>query len=126
MNQMQLQTPKLDQFHKYLIGVLVAFYLLQSILLKTQGLLLSQHLGLVPANFWNGSIYTLLTYPFVGEGLTSLILNCLLFWFLGSELLELWGKKRYLSFLLTSYVGGGLIFALISLSYLNQNLVLSL
>jgi membrane associated rhomboid family serine protease len=122
MSQVQLQVPKLDKLHKGIIISLVSIYVLQSILLKTQGIVLSHHLGLAPASFWSGQIYTLLTYPFVGEGLTSLILNCLLFWFLGSELLELWGKKRYISFLLSSYIGGGLIFALIGLSYLDKDL----
>ena len=52
--------------------------------------------------------WQLVTYGFLHGGLAHLIFNMLGLWMFGSELERLWGRNRYLVFLLASLVTAGL------------------
>ena len=94
----------------------VAIFILNTILTQAAGFSLG-FLGLSSGSFSQGHIYQLITYPFLGNSFLEVIFNGLLFWFIGSELENLWGPRRYLYFLLTSSLGAGIIFILIGLVF---------
>jgi membrane associated rhomboid family serine protease len=54
------------------------------------------------------------TYPFVHAGVFQLFFNMLALWMFGSELEMLWGRKRYMAFLLASGLGGALLYLLMT------------
>lgn len=119
----QVQMPPLTKINKVLIIVTGALFLLNTILLKTTGLSLLGVFGLSSGKFLEGHIYQLVTYPLITNGLMSFLFDALLFWFLGSELESIWGPRRYISFLLTTVVGAGLIYIIINLLFLSNGLL---
>ena len=112
MNNMQL--PRMTQVNKILIIVSVVCFLLQSILNLAQLINLNLMLGLSAQLFWKGLFYQLLTYPLAGGGLIEVVFNALLLWFIGCELENSWGRKRYLAFLTVATLGGGIVFLALS------------
>jgi len=113
--QMGFQTPRLTPVNKIIIIVMASIFLLESVLGKASGISLTNLFALYGNKFISGHIYEILTYPWLGRGLLEVIINGLLFWFLGSELEEMWGRKRYSAFIGAAYIGGGLIYVAISL-----------
>ena len=111
-----LYTPKLTQTNKILVIFVVLFFIVGSIMEKN-GLSLINMLGLSPHGVLAGKIHLLLTWPFVGRGLLEVVFNCLLLWFLGSELEGIWGKRRYLVFILWTILGAGVIYLAIALFF---------
>ena len=105
----QIYTPKLTQTNKILIIFVVLFFIVGSIMEKN-GQSLAGMLGLSFHGVFAGNLHQFLTWPFVGRGLLEVVFNCLLLWFLGSELEGLWGKRRYLSFVLCTILGAGVIY----------------
>ena len=98
------------------MGVL---FLLSSIL-KASGMTnLVGLLGLSPAMFFSGHIYEILTYPFIAGGIFDVLFNGLLLWFIGSELENQWGMRRYIYFLLTCTIGSGLIYLTVASLFLS-------
>ena len=123
MNQMQLQMPQLSRTNKILMIVTAAVFILESILVKTAGVSLAGFLGLSAHGLKSGFITQFLTYPLFERQLLGVIFNALLLWFLGSELEQQWGSKRYVKFLLAATLGAGIVYALIGLTLLSHSAV---
>jgi membrane associated rhomboid family serine protease len=106
-----MTTPFLSPINKKLIITAVVFFLLNSLLgLLGFGQVINHWLGLNPALFLAGHIYQLFTYSLVHNQLMGVLFECLIIWFLGSELESRWGGKTYLQFLLSAAIGGGLLY----------------
>lgn len=114
MDHSQIYLPKLTPVNKFLIILSSAFFILEFAAEKIASLSLGSLLGLSAEHFMDGHIYSLITYPFVSRSLLEVILNCLMLWLMGSEFESNWGRKRYINFLLTVILGGGLLFLSIS------------
>jgi membrane associated rhomboid family serine protease len=114
VNQYQVHVPKLSKVNKIIIILSGSLFLLESILHKLFGKSLLLYLALSGDSFFSGHFYQILSYPFVGGGFFEVLFNGLLIWFVGSELEDIWGKRKYLSFLIVATLGAGLIFLLIS------------
>lgn len=114
MEHSQIYLPKLTPINKWLIIISSAFFILEFALEKTSGLNLSALLGLSASHFMSGHVYSIVTYPFLSRSLIEVILNCLMLWLMGSEFESNWGRTRYLNFLLSVVIGGGLLFLSVS------------
>jgi membrane associated rhomboid family serine protease len=115
----QMHLPQMSRVNKILVISIVTMFVLNS-LAKLSGMNLLSLLGLSGQTFFSGHLYQLVTYAFIPNGLLEVIFDALILWFLGSEMEDLWGEKRYLSFLLAVVLGGGLIYLLISLLFLSS------
>lgn len=114
MNHSQIYLPKLTPINKILIIISSAFFVLEFALEKTVAFSLTGMFGLSASHFMNGHVYSLLSYPFLSRSLIEVILNCLMLWLMGSEFESNWGRKRYINFLLSVILGGGLLYLSIS------------
>lgn len=111
MNQgYQIHMPNLGFVNKVLIILSVTFFVIESILTKMSGISLIPYFGLSAGTFSKGFIWQLVTYPLFGRGLLEVVFGCLLLWFIGCGLEDIWGRKRYLWFLIFSTVGAGIIY----------------
>jgi membrane associated rhomboid family serine protease len=106
----QIYLPKLTFINKILIGISAGVFILNFILEKTSGISLMGILGLAASGVFAGHIYRLITYPFASGSLIEVILNSLMLWLMGSEFEANWGQKRYLSFIVTTVLGGALLY----------------
>ncbi|MBY0416370.1 MAG: rhomboid family intramembrane serine protease [Bdellovibrionales bacterium] len=106
----QIYLPKLTFVNKILIAISSAVFILDFILSKTAGFGLTGLVGLSGYNVFSGHIYTIITYPFMSGSIIELILNCLMLWLMGSEFEANWGRKRYLSFIVTTVIGGAVLY----------------
>ena len=106
--------PHLTPLNKTLIIVLASVFLLNSVLGATMGLSLKYLTGLQGSLFFSGHIYKLLSWPLVAGSLFEILFDGLILWFIGSELEIMWGRRRYLQFLLSAVLGGGIFFLLVS------------
>ncbi len=104
---MPYRLPNLTLTNKILIILFGAIFLLQNIFH------IDGYLVLSPSIF-NGSIYRILTYPFVGSGIFEVVFNCLLFWLIGSDLENLWGRKKYLFLLLVGLLGSAVTYIILA------------
>ncbi len=105
--------PPLSKVNKIIIGIYVAVFLLSTIMGMSAGYNLVHIMGLSWAKFSQGYIHSLLTFPFIDQGLMTVIFNSLILWFMGSELELKWGTKFYLKFLAIATYGCGLVFLLL-------------
>jgi membrane associated rhomboid family serine protease len=105
---------RLTGVNRFLVIVITIIFVVDSILLRMDNQVLHQILALSASSFFNGLFFQLFTYPFLSEGLMNLIFNGLLLWFIGMEIENLWGKKKYILFLTVATMISGLIFILIS------------
>lgn len=121
----QVYLPRLSLINKIMIILMSAIFILNFILNKSMGMDLTTTLGLSASTFLKGHLYQMITYPFIGQSFIELILNALMLWLMGSEFEENWGKNRYLYFLLTVIVGGGLIYIAISALFFAGHIVYS-
>jgi len=121
----QVYLPRLSLINKIIIISMSALFIFNFILSKSMGMDLTTTLGLSASSFFKGHLYQVITYPFVGQSLIELILNALMLWLMGSEFEENWGRNRYLYFLLTVIVGGGLIYLAISALFFSGHIVYS-
>ncbi|MCB9061025.1 MAG: rhomboid family intramembrane serine protease [Halobacteriovoraceae bacterium] len=112
----QLYLPSLTKTNKFIIITIVGVFLL-SALFNTAGLGLVKLLALSADGVSHGLIFQLFTFPFVSNGLLEVIFNCLLIWLIGCQLESLWGPKRYIKFLMTTALGQGAIYLVISLLF---------
>lgn len=126
MQQYGTSLPYLSYLNKIFIIIHASYFLLSSVLKKAAGLSLDSFFGLSAVMALQGHIYEFITYPFVGRGLLEVIINCLMLWFIGSELEALWGRKRYLKFLLSSTLTAGFIYITISLFFFSDSIVYAL
>ncbi|HEY8141947.1 MAG TPA: rhomboid family intramembrane serine protease [Kofleriaceae bacterium] len=72
-------------------------------------------LALLPAAVWHGQLWRLATWPFVMGGPLPLIYTCVVLYTCGSDLLTVWGKKRYLRYLAAVVAAAGVGTALLGL-----------
>ncbi len=124
MNQIML--PTLTRINKGIIIISAFLFIVSSILIKLSGVNLFSILGLSAEGFFKGHVWQLLTYPFISRGIMEVIFNCIMMWFIGSELERTWGQRRYIFFLLFSWVGSGLIYLLVSSLFFSSGPVYSL
>lgn len=116
----QIYLPRLSFINKIIIVASSVLFILDLIV---HGL--SSYVGLSAAGVLNGNIFSIITYPFLSHSLLEVILNCLMLWLMGSEFEESWGRSRYLKFLSTVVIGGGLIYFLVSFAFFRNSLVFS-
>ena len=108
--QARMHVPKLSYVNKILIISISVLFLLNAVIQMASGAYLSHLLSLSGGFFFKGHIYQLVTYPFMATGIFEVVFDCLILWFIGSELEEMWGRQRYMMFLGVSAVVGGLLF----------------
>lgn len=106
----QIYLPKLTKVNKILIILASVLFVLGVILQKSSSIYLGSILGLSAEHFLQGHVYSLVTYPFLSNSIIEVVLNCLMLWLMGSEFESNWGTKRYINFLLSVVIGGGLLF----------------
>jgi len=118
--QSQIYLPRLSFINKIIIITSAVLFILEFFV---HGL--SSIIGLSGAGILSGNIFSLVTYPLLSHSIIEVILNCLMLWLMGSEFEENWGRTRYLKFLGTVVVGGGLIYSLICILFFKTSLVFS-
>jgi len=64
--------------------------------------------GLTPALFWKGFVFQLLTFHFLHGGLWHLLFNLLALWMFAGELELLWGRAKFIVYLVVTGIGAGL------------------
>lgn len=92
-----------------LIGVCVAVFAVQYVLLNAGRGELIGLLALSKAGLAHGQWWTLVTYLFVHANLMHLVANVLGLWFIGPEVERMLGRARYLVLYFASGVGGGIL-----------------
>lgn len=118
----QIYLPKLTFINKCLIIIASSFFIIEFILSKTSlNLNLGGLLGLSAEHVIHGHIYSLITYPFLSRSIIEVILNCLMLWLMGSEFEANWGTKRYLSFMFSVVLGGGLLYLGVSILFFSNS-----
>jgi membrane associated rhomboid family serine protease len=121
MNQhSQIYLPRLSLINKIIILISALLFTLDFFV---HGL--SSYVGLSGTGVLNGNIFSLVTYPLLSHSIFEVILNCLMLWLMGSEFEENWGRSRYLQFLGTVVIGGGLIYFLVNFVFFRNSLVFS-
>jgi len=112
MNQMY--TPPLTPTNKLILIVTAGVFLLQAVTGALGIINLSQLFSLSASDFSRGLVYQLVTYPFVESQLMNVLFNGLVFWFIGSDLELLWGKRVYTRFLIMITLLVGIIHLLLA------------
>ena len=109
-----VHVPKLTYLNKIIIITAVVVFFLQNILMMTSFAPILQYFPLTPAKFFSGHIYELITYPFLSRGVFEILFECLLLWFVGSDLESMWGTNRYGKFLAFVVFGGGIFYLMLT------------
>lgn len=65
-------------------------------------------LGLTPAMFWRGAFFQLFTFHFMHGGFWHLGLNLLVMWMFAGELELLWGRRKFIVYLVITGLGAGI------------------
>lgn len=104
----QMQLPSIDRVNKIFIISLVSVFLVNAFA-GFANLSLFNYLSLSLQSLSSGKIWTLFTYVLLPGGLIELIFNALIIWFIGSELSQGWGEKRYLQFIFVTTLGAAII-----------------
>ena len=113
--QRTISLPQLTFINKWIIIVSSVSFVLNTVLKQSGVFFIEFYGGLSAKNFFEGHLYEIVTYPFVSnQGLMVFIFNAIILWFIGSPLESSWGSKRYLGFISTAYIGGGILYAIIS------------
>jgi membrane associated rhomboid family serine protease len=111
-----MQLPAMSRINKGLVITFVALFVFSAILGKYD-ISLANIIGLSSGGLLSGKIWTVLTYAFLPHGFLECLFDGLIFWFIGSELENMWGPRRYVYFLLTTILGAAFIFLLIGLIF---------
>ncbi len=69
---------------------------------------LTVYLGLTPAAFWRGAVFQLVTFHFLHGNMWHIILNLFVLWMFAGELEILWGRKKFIVYLVVVGLGAGL------------------
>lgn len=126
-HNININVPRLTKVCKILIIACGGIFLLQSVLgLAVGAFPFKMLLGLSTYMISNGHVYEILTYPFIGSSLIEVLFNCLMLWFIGSGLEELWGTRRFINFVAAVVIGGGAIFLLIGAIFFQSAALMSL
>ena len=123
--QSQIYLPKLTLINKILIIISAVLFIADFALSRSAGMSLTAMLGLSADRVFSGHIYSVLTYPFLSHSILEVILNSLMLWSMGSEFEANWGQKRYLSFILTTMIGGAILYLGIVALFLSNSIVYS-
>jgi membrane associated rhomboid family serine protease len=75
-------------------------------------------LGFAPEAFVTGSLWQVLTYPFLHGDPFHLLINLMMLYLLGTELEQRWGPRRFIRYYAICAVGGALLHTLIWLMVL--------
>lgn len=109
----QLAFPKPTRVVLVTLVALLAIWVLMAVLYQFTafGPELYRALVLDPSAVAGGRVWSLVTYWLVDDLTTpfSLLLNCLFFYFFGSDLERRWGAKRLVLFYFLTALGGGLL-----------------
>jgi membrane associated rhomboid family serine protease len=119
----QLHVPPLTKTNKTILIVLAGAFLLQSILGLTTGIQLTPILGLSSEGVLQGRVYQLFTYVLVQRNFFDFLFNALIFWFIGADLELRWGRKIFLTFLLTSVLGAALFYLGLSFAFFRDDMI---
>ena len=112
--QQQVHLPTLSKVNKILIITMVVSFILHSVSINVFKFPLAQVLGLSLSGIKSGFIFQLITYPLANVGLMEVLFTGLLFWFLGSELENLWGQRKYIIYLVMTALVTGVFYLLVS------------
>lgn len=112
----QMHVPPLSYVNKILIVTMVGAFVLSSVL-QTQGVSLGMWLGLSLDGLSQGLIYQLVTFPLIEHSLISVLFSGLILWFIGSDLENSWGMRRYIYFLLSCLGVGAFFFLVVAASF---------
>lgn len=124
--QSQIYLPKLSLVNKIMICLSSGIFILDFILAKFTNMGgLGAFLGLSAAGVFSGHIYSMITYPFLSGSIIEVILNCLMLWLMGSEFESNWGTRRYLSFILSTILGGALLYLVVVGIFFQNSIVFS-
>lgn len=107
---MQMQFPSMSRVNKIIVISFVAVFILASILKQADLLALENYIGLSPKGILSGKVWTFFTYALLPHSLMECLFDGLIFWFIGSELENMWGEPRYLSFLLITALGASFLY----------------
>ena len=107
-----IHLPPLRGINKIIIIVIVVSFITISIL-NAVGVNLTGTLSLSGHTALKGHIYQFISYPLVSHSLLEVIFHSMIFWFIGDELENIWGQRRYLIFLGASFFIAGIIYALV-------------
>jgi len=124
--QAQMYVPPLSKINKMIIIVTVAVFLLNSILGLAGKMSLVPWLGLSWAGLSGGLVYQPLTFVFMESSLMGVLFNCLLIWFIGSELEQKWGPIFYLKYLVLSVLASACVYVALSLTGVTGGLLAGL
>jgi len=98
---------------RFLILSNVTIFAVQEIF-KLQGVL-SFNFGLIPAAFFAGKFWMIVTYMFLHANFWHIFFNMLALWMFGSILEQEWGSKEFLKYYMLTGLGGGLSYALFNM-----------
>lgn len=123
--QSQIYLPKLTLINKILIIISAVLFIADFALSRSAGISLTAMLGLSADRVFSGHVYSVITYPFLSHSILEVILNSLMLWLMGSEFEANWGQKRYLSFILTTMIGGAILYLGIVALFFSGSIVYS-
>ncbi|MDD5087694.1 MAG: rhomboid family intramembrane serine protease [bacterium] len=101
-----------------LIALNVAVFLLQEVSALNNPLFardLSRMFGLVPAAFFGGAVWQVVTYMFLHGGFWHILFNMFVLWMFGTALENAWGSREFLKYYFITGIGGGLCYALFNI-----------
>ena len=76
---------------------------------------LVRYFALIPAAFFSGSLWQIVSYMFLHGGFTHILFNMIALWMFGSALERVWGAQEFLKYYLITGIGGGLCYALFNM-----------
>lgn len=113
--QTSMYAPPLSKLNRNIIIAVVALFLVDSILKLATGTSLVPLLGLSWSGLSRGLLFQPLTFVLIENSLMGVIFNCLLIWFIGSELEMKWGAKFYIKYLVLSILAAAVVYIASSL-----------
>lgn len=114
MPTVTLQPPKIGPGVKFLLISLVVVFVLQNALSKFGGVQVESLFGFSPNDFLSGSLWQIVTYPFLHGGLFHALFNAIFIYMLGSEFERRWGTQKFLKFYFICAIGGAILQLLVS------------
>jgi membrane associated rhomboid family serine protease len=99
---------------RFLILTNVTIFVIQFIQPDLVGTM-QRNFGLVPADFFAGKLWMVVTYMFLHGGFWHIFFNMLVLWMFGSVIEREWGSRQFLKYYLLTGIGGGLSYALFNM-----------
>ena len=76
---------------------------------------LIRYFSLIPAAFFSGSLWQIVTYMFLHGGFTHILFNMIALWMFGSALERTWGSQEFLKYYFITGIGGGLCYVMFNM-----------